>query len=404
MVEKGIDSVSVSAVAKKAGITRPGAYYHFKSRGALLETARNEIDRQLVRTVVGGKDDEYLYSQAAVLAAEDQDMIYLRIQRMLEQGPNDVIVRSGQRGIGRLKRENHVQPGVDPDVAAIIISTSLISSFLAVSEFKQRSRRHRQAKIFGKTHYELLFHGALAHSNLTHWPELPRYSVANADTKIVKAATNLEVQDARKAKSLVTRELLIKATMQLMAEVGVGAVSVSEVARRAGITRPGAYYHFKNKEALIAATKSKIDKELIYTLDRLFTTRKSFTNKPDLSIEDLSLLKIRIQQMLAYGAKNDPLIAHYRKLFYWHKKRGHMREGLDPNITAIIVACASLVGLFLVLLKSDAVEARTRLAKRFHKTYKIFVSEGIFKPGSNLDWPPPPDTDYSSINSMDRDS
>jgi AcrR family transcriptional regulator len=145
IVEKGINSVSVVAVAKAAGVTRPGAYYHFKTREALLDAVRNETDHQLVRTVAGSKEDKYLYSQAAEFAAEDQDAIYLRIQRMLEQGPDDVIIRSRVRGIKRAERENLLRSGVNPEIAAMITGASLISSFLAVSEFKQKNRRHKQA-------------------------------------------------------------------------------------------------------------------------------------------------------------------------------------------------------------------------------------------------------------------
>ena len=94
----------------------------------------------------------------------------------------------------------------------------------------------------------------------------------------------------------------MKAVVRLMAEVGEQAVSVSEVARRAGVTRPGAYYHFKKREDLIAAVDEKLDKELIYTLDRTFAQRESFDDVTDLSEEDLSLLRIRIQQLLRAGA------------------------------------------------------------------------------------------------------
>jgi AcrR family transcriptional regulator len=393
IVEKGINSVSVVAVAKAAGITRPGAYYHFKTRDALLEAVRNDTDHQLVRTLAGSKEDKFLYSQAAEFAAEDQDTIYLRIQRMLEQGTDDVIIRSRQRGLTRAARESLVKPGVEPDIAAIITSTTLISSFLAVSEFKQKSRRHKQAKLFGKTNYQLLFDGALLPEKLEHWPKLPRYSPARNDAAKPETAKDAEIQDGRKAKSLETRELLMKTAMLLMAEVGEQAVSVSEVARRAGVTRPGAYYHFKKKEDLIAAVEEKLDKELIYTLDRSFAKRESFEDASDLSAEDLSLLKIRIQQMLRDGARKDPLIAHYRKLFRWHAKHGHLREGMDPDMTAIITASASLVGLFLVLNGADSVEERAKQAKRFRKTYKTFVFEGIFTPATKAEWPPPPELD-----------
>lgn len=391
IVEKGINSVSVVAVAKAAGVTRPGAYYHFKTREALLDAVRSQTDHQLVRTVAGSKEDKYLYSQAAEFAAEDQDAIYLRIQRMLEQGPEDVIIRSRVRGIKRAERENLLRPGVDPEIAAMVTGASLVSSFLAVSEFKQKSRRHKQAKVFGRTNHALLYDGALIPEKLGNWPTLPRYSAARKSEEVPQISDTAEEQDGRKAKSVETRELLMQAVMRLMAEVGEQAVSVSEVARRAGVTRPGAYYHFKKREDLIAAVEEKLDKELIYTLDRSFAQRESFDDLSDVSEEDLSLLKIRIQQMLRNGARQDPLIAHYRKLFRWHQKHGHMRDGLDPDMTAIITASATLVGLFLTLSGTDFVEERAVLAKRFRKTYKTFVFEGIFNSAAKAAWPPPPD-------------
>ncbi|MGI9289626.1 MAG: TetR/AcrR family transcriptional regulator, partial [Pseudomonadales bacterium] len=210
IIEKGINSVSVVAVAKAAGITRPGAYYHFKTRDNLLEAVRDETDHQLVRTVAGSKDDKYLYSHAAELAAEDQDIIFLRIQRMLEHGTEDVIIRSRQRGISRAKRENLVKPGIDPGMAAVITGTSLISSYLAVSEFKQKNRRHKQAKLYGKSNYELVFDGALLPEKLVHWPELPRYSPGNSEQKETGATDSAEIKDGRKAKSLETRKILMK--------------------------------------------------------------------------------------------------------------------------------------------------------------------------------------------------
>ena len=393
IVEKGINSVSVVAVANAAKITRPGAYYHFKTRDALMEAVRKNTDHQLVRTVAGSKEDKYLYSQAAEIAAEDQDTIYLRIQRMLEQGTDDVIIRFRQRALTRAAREGLVKPGVEADIAAIVRATTLVSSFLAVSGFKQKSRRHKQAKLFGKANYQLMFDGALLPEKLDDWPKLPRYSHDGSGADKPKSIKGTTVQDGRKAKSIETRELLMKTAMLLMAEVGEQAVSVSEVARRAGVTRPGAYYHFKKKEDLIAAVEEKLDKELIYTLDRSFARRESFTDASDLSAEDLSLLRIRIQQMLRDGARKDPLIAHYCKLFRWHAKHGHLRDGTDPEMSAIITASASLVGLFLVLKGANSVKERAKQAKRFRKTYMTFVFEGLYTAAAKAEWPPPPELD-----------
>jgi AcrR family transcriptional regulator len=226
---------------------------------------------------------------------------------------------------------------------------------------------------------------------LENWPPLPNYSPINKSApapKIERSTLN-----AKEAKSLATRELLINTAMDLMAEIGEQAVSVSEVARRSGITRPGAYYHFKKKEDLIKAVEDKLDKELIYTLDRSFAKRESFNEISDLSGEDLSLLKIRIQQMLRDGAKGDPLICHYRKLFVWHQQQGHLREGLDPNMTAIITASASLMGLYLTFHGIDSKASRKHVAQKFRNTYKTFVFDGIFNAENRLEWPAPPEVE-----------
>jgi hypothetical protein len=68
-----------------------------------------------------------------------------------------------------------------------------------------------------------------------------------------------------------------------------------------------------------------------------------------------------------------------------------MRDGLEPNITAIITASASLVGLFLTLSGANTDEERAVLAKRFRKTYKTFIFEGIFNSAAKAEWPPPPE-------------
>ena len=53
-------------------------------------------------------------------------------------------------------------------------------------------------------------------------------------------------------------------------------------------------------------------------------------------------------------------------------------KGTDPEMSAIITASASLVGLFLVLKGANSVKERAKQAKRFRKTYMTFVFEGLY--------------------------
>ena len=148
MVEKGIESVSVAAVARSAGVSRPGAYYHFKTRAELVQAVNNSANRLLVKTVAGAKEDEHLYSRAAELAVENQDLVFLRVNRMLEDGPADVIIRSRQRGIERLKREGHLQANFDVHIGAVILSTSIMAAYIAIKDAKSLKLRQARVKDF----------------------------------------------------------------------------------------------------------------------------------------------------------------------------------------------------------------------------------------------------------------
>lgn len=52
-----------------------------------------------------------------------------------------------------------------------------------------------------------------------------------------------------------THEVLIDTAVRLMSEKGTEALSLSEVAREAGVNRTTVYYHFDSREALLAAVR-----------------------------------------------------------------------------------------------------------------------------------------------------
>ena len=60
---------------------------------------------------------------------------------------------------------------------------------------------------------------------------------------------------ARKTKeeALKTREGIIEASIELFLKRGVSRTSLSDIAKRAGVTRGAIYWHFNNKEDLLGA-------------------------------------------------------------------------------------------------------------------------------------------------------
>ncbi|MGI9324723.1 MAG: TetR/AcrR family transcriptional regulator [Pseudomonadales bacterium] len=387
MVEVGMESVSVSEVAKRAGVTRPGAYYHFKNREELLEAVREQVDHHLVKTVGGTRPEDDMYTYPAELAAEDPDLFHMRIMRLLDSGPRkDVLVHARKRAFSRFKREGHLRDNVDPDMAAIITTAALVAAFMSVSQVKSKKRRHKVAQVFGEAYYQGLFHGFLRPELYPEWPEVPRYTTEPAKSAEIEEDANHTGK--RRTRNTSTRRQLLQVTIGLIAEVGEEAVSISEVARRAGVTRPGVYYHFKSLDELMAAVEEQLDGELLYTMDKSFATREGQGAVTDIAAEDPDILLLRVRRMLRHGA-NDPLIRYHIKLFKWHATRGHLKEGTIPEQAGLMVAVINMVAGALAVKEADTGEARQRLAKRFARTFRIFLFHGILDPDSGRDWPIP---------------
>lgn len=54
-----------------------------------------------------------------------------------------------------------------------------------------------------------------------------------------------------------SRERILKAAVELMNKEGLAALSMREVARRAGVSHQAPYHHFENREAILAAIAEK---------------------------------------------------------------------------------------------------------------------------------------------------
>src|SRR5271163_4183274 len=59
-----------------------------------------------------------------------------------------------------------------------------------------------------------------------------------------------------------TREIILEAAREVLAQDGKEGLSVSQVARRAGVNRGTAYQHFQTREQLIEATATWVSEKL----------------------------------------------------------------------------------------------------------------------------------------------
>lgn len=68
------------------------------------------------------------------------------------------------------------------------------------------------------------------------------------------------------------KNALIQAGMQILAEEGLGSLSLRKVAKQAGVSHAAPYAHFKDKQALIAAISTEGFKQLYIQIKKVLET------------------------------------------------------------------------------------------------------------------------------------
>jgi len=71
-------------------------------------------------------------------------------------------------------------------------------------------------------------------------------------------ANRTEARPPKTAQGAASRERLLDAAIELIAERGYSASSVEALCRRAGVAKTALYWHFGNKEGLLAAAMEKV--------------------------------------------------------------------------------------------------------------------------------------------------
>ena len=102
-----------------------------------------------------------------------------------------------------------------------------------------------------------------------------------------------------------SHEEIIDAAMHLISEGGVGALSMSAVAQRLGMDRTTLYYHFKDRDALIAEVKISSSARLIkaFTYEGAVEERIDYTTR--YVLENPELIKLWIDDFISIGDIRD---------------------------------------------------------------------------------------------------
>ena len=189
-----------------------------------------------------------------------------------------------------------------------------------------------------------------------------------------------------------TRLQIIEAARKLLAQGGSHGLSVSEVARAAGVNRGTAYSHFGSREELIDATIKHVSQEIVDSIQRHLSA-KTFDPRLNASSKELAeklclfflenseLGRIWLFEVLARkDVSSDPLWSTLRDTIVRFSHSKYSQEGVDADVVAVMVFGAYFLWPLLVRADMLSPKERRRMAARASNELMRYALYGSVRP------------------------
>jgi AcrR family transcriptional regulator len=200
---------------------------------------------------------------------------------------------------------------------------------------------------------------------------------------------------ARERNPQRTREAILEAAREVLAQDGQEGLSVAQVAQLAGVNRGTAYQHFQTREQLIEATAAWVSEKLFRAVFGE-PARARASDGAEVGSDDVALVNDRL---VAFAMENpalarvwlfevlrskrpssDPFWRQYASTFERFAKTKRAQPGIDTEVLSVLF----LAGTFIwpVWARAHARSARERrdMAERFAREVLRLTLHGSLRP------------------------
>jgi AcrR family transcriptional regulator len=180
------------------------------------------------------------------------------------------------------------------------------------------------------------------------------------------------------------RRRILAAARRVLAERGAEALTVSEVAQRAGINRSTAYQHFRTRDALSSAVMSEVAEELT---GKLVESEALWGPVDEMSlffVDHPELARLMVHQLLAESPLPERAWRSYLGQVRKIVRARDAQPGIDAEMLSHVLLC---VGVFWPLLARAQYEdgaAVRRATRRLARELRRLLLHGVLRPEA---WP-----------------
>ena len=181
-----------------------------------------------------------------------------------------------------------------------------------------------------------------------------------------------------------THELILAAAQAMMAEQGPGGLTVSDVARRAGVNRGTAYQHFPTRERLVAAVIERVGRGTKELLDA--TAPRGLDERIDATVEHFvgnpELVRLSLFRML--GGIPHPSAELWEG--YVDRVRALAASAAaQPDADGDMLAVILLGATMLWSLRVQSGGASPAATRRYLRELKRLMLYGLIRPEAHAD-------------------
>jgi AcrR family transcriptional regulator len=185
-----------------------------------------------------------------------------------------------------------------------------------------------------------------------------------------------------------SRRRLLAAARLILSERGPEALTVSEVAHRAGLNRTTAYQHFRTRDALTSAVLSETADELMGMLRDPAHLSGELDRMIPFYAEHPELARLTLHQLLSETPLPEPGWSSY---LAWTRKLVKSRSaqpGIDAEMLSYVLMCVGILWPLVARVQYEDAEAARRATRRLIRELRRLILHGVLRPERSPAAPP----------------
>jgi AcrR family transcriptional regulator len=189
-----------------------------------------------------------------------------------------------------------------------------------------------------------------------------------------------------------TREAILEAAREVLAQEGKEGLSVARVAQRAGVNRGTAYQHFQTREQLIEATAAWVSEKLYREVfgdpaiarDQPIETISSEALTHHLArfaMENPGLGRVWLFELLSSRRPaSDPFWQQYESNFELFAKTESAQPGIDAEVASVLLLAGCFLWPVWARAHTRSAKERREMAERFGREIIRLCMHGTLRP------------------------